>query len=273
VRANKDLRDAGLKVGFHMMPNLPGSSYEEDWQMFQDLFSDPRFRPDFLKIYPTLVTPGSGIEKLWKDGEYHTYDEDELINLVAFAKSNIPRYCRLQRVQRDIPADKIVSGSRHSNFRELAKARLIEQGKVCQCIRCREIGRLYSEEEPVLNNLTYECCGGEEHFLSFDSNESLVGFARLRFPSESWRHEVSGAAFVRELHIYGMVVPIGREGKGDELQHRHFGTRLLSKAEEIASDKGYRNVAIMAGIGVRPYYRRLGYERSGPYMVKDLHNS
>ena len=273
VKANTDLRDAGLKVGFHMMPNLPGSTYEEDRQMLQELFDDPRFRPDFLKIYPTLVTPGSGIEMLYEKGEYQTYDEDVLINLVAEAKSHIPRYCRLQRVQRDIPSENIVSGSKHSNFRELARARLTEQGIQCQCIRCREIGRRGSVEEPVMHTETYECSGGKEHFISFDSDDSLVGFARLRFPANSWRPEVSDAAFVRELHVYGMVVPIGREGKGDEVQHRRYGMRLLSEAENLALNAGYRRIAIMAGIGVRPYYRRLGYERSGPYMVKDLHTS
>ena len=272
ILANTNLRDAGLKVGFHMMPNLPGSSYEEDHRMFHDLFADKRFKPDFLKIYPTLVTPGSGIEELWLKGEYRTYDENDLIDLVADAKSEIPRYCRLQRVQRDIPADKIMSGSHHSNFRELAKERLVSQGRHCQCIRCREIGRNFSEEEPVLNRLTYECCGGEEYFISFDSNESLIGFCRLRFPNNPWRPETEDAALIRELHVYGMVVPIGQEGKGDEVQHRRFGTRLLSEAEDIVSDAGYRRIAIMAGIGVRPYYQRLGYKRSGPYMVKELNS-
>lgn len=270
VVANTLLRDAGLKVGFHMMPNLPGSTWEEDREMFHVLFEDPRFKPDFLKIYPTLVTPGSGIEELWRNGSYAPYDEDKLIDLVAWAKSDIAPYCRLQRIQRDIPADKIVAGSRHSNFRELAKKRLIELGKECRCIRCREIGRRQSDTEPELHVLPYECCSGEERFISFESGNSLIGFVRLRFPHDPWRPGTMNAAFVRELHVYGMVVPIGREGTGEELQHRRYGTRLLSAAERLAADAGYGKIAIMAGIGVRPYYHRLGYEREGPYMVKDL---
>ncbi|MDD1723700.1 MAG: tRNA uridine(34) 5-carboxymethylaminomethyl modification radical SAM/GNAT enzyme Elp3 [Methanospirillum sp.] len=270
VTANTLLRDAGLKVGFHMMPNLPGCTWEEDREMYHTLFTDPRFRPDFLKIYPTLVTPGSGIEELWKNGEYTPYDEDRLIDLVAGAKSEIAPYCRLQRIQRDIPADRIVAGSRHSNFRELAKKRLTEQGKECRCIRCREIGRRQAEGEPELHLLPYDSCGGKEHFISYDSGDSLIGFVRLRFPKEPWRPETLDAAFVRELHVYGMVVPIGQEGKGEELQHRRYGTKLLSEAEHLAAEAGYAKVAIMAGIGVRPYYHRLGYEREGPYMVRDL---
>lgn len=270
VTANTLLRDAGLKVGFHMMPNLPGSTISSDRKMFHDLFADSRFRPDFLKIYPTLVTPGSKIEELYQKGEYAPYDEDSLVDLVADAKMEIAPYCRLQRIQRDIPADKIVAGSPHSNFRELAKDRLHKRGGRCSCIRCREIGRRRSDAEPVLRVLSYECCKGLEHFISFDSEDSLVGFARLRFPEESWRPETEGAAFVRELHVYGMVVPIGQEGTREDQQHRRYGARLLLEAETLAADEGYDKVAIMAGIGVRPYYQRLGYFRSGPYMIKDI---
>lgn len=270
VTANTLLRDAGLKVGFHMMPNLPGSTISSDRKMFHDLFADSRFRPDFLKIYPTLVTPGSKIEELYHKGEYAPYDEDSLVDLVADAKMEIAPYCRLQRIQRDIPADKIVAGSPHSNFRELAKDRLHKRGGRCSCIRCREIGRRRSDAEPVLRVLSYECCKGLEHFISFDSEDSLVGFARLRFPEESWRPETEGAAFVRELHVYGMVVPIGQEGTREDQQHRRYGARLLLEAETLAADEGYDKVAIMAGIGVRPYYQRLGYFRSGPYMIKDI---
>ena len=270
VQANTLLRDAGLKVGFHMMPNLPSSTMEKDREMFHELFADPRFRPDFLKIYPTLVTPGSGIEELYEKGDYSPYDEDQLIDLVADAKYEIAKYCRLQRIQRDIPADKIVAGSRHSNFRELAKNRLLHKGRNCSCIRCREIGRRQADGEPEMTILPYECCGGEERFISYESNDSLIGFVRLRFPGNPWRPEAENAAFVRELHVYGMVVPIGREGRGEELQHRRYGTNLLTEAEEEAREAGYSRVAIMAGIGVRPYYRRLGYERAGPYMVKDV---
>ncbi len=155
VEANRLLRDAGIKVGFHMMPNLPHSTIASDRKMFGTIFSDSRFKPDFLKIYPTLVTPGSEIEKLWEQKKYAPYDEEQLIDLIAYAKSLIPEYTRLSRVQRDIPAKLIVAGSRHSNFRQLAKNRLTAQGMHCRCIRCREIGRLPSDVDAEIQVIQY----------------------------------------------------------------------------------------------------------------------
>jgi elongator complex protein 3 len=268
--ANTLLRDAGLKVGFHMMPNLPSSTIEADRAMFDTIFTDPRFKPDFLKIYPTLVTPGSEIEDLWQRGLYSPYGEEELVDLIAYAKSVIPEFTRLQRIQRDIPAKLIVAGSKHSNFRQLAQNRLTSLGKRCRCIRCREIGRLPSVVEAEVRVLEYEACGGQEHFISAVSGDSLIGFARLRFPSQVYRPELDCAALLRELHVYGSLVSVGKDAGDEEWQHRNFGRLLLARAEEIATDGGFTSLAIMSGIGVRPYYRRQGYERSGPYMVKVL---
>jgi len=270
VEANTLLRDAGLKVGFHMMPNLPGSDVESDRRMFETLFSDPRFRPDFLKIYPTLVTPGSEIEALWQAGKYSPYAEEELVDLIACAKSLIPEYTRLQRIQRDIPAKLIVAGSKHSNFRQLAKDRLTASGKHCRCIRCREIGRAPSLAESEIQVLAYDCCGGKEQFISAVSGDSLIGFARLRFPSMTYRPELEKAALLRELHVYGSLVPVGKDAESEEWQHREYGKVLLARAEEIARGAGFSRLAIMSGIGVRPYYRRQGYERRGPYMIREL---
>ena len=268
--ANRFLRDAGLKVGFHIMPNLPGSDPEKDRQMFRTIFSDPNFLPDFLKIYPTLVTPGSEIEGLWKRGEYAPYEEEEMVDLIAYAKSHIPEYTRLQRIQRDIPAKLIVAGSRHSNFRQLAQNRLTALGKRCRCIRCREIGRLPANPEDVeIRTFVYPCCGGTEHFVSAVSDDSLIGFARIRFPSEIFRGELADAALMRELHVYGSIVPLGKMAEDEEWQHRSFGNQLLREAEGIARSGGFRRLAVMSGIGVRNYYRRQGYERSGPYMVRE----
>ena len=268
VTANCLLRDAGLKVGFHMMPNLPGASMADDRRMFQDLFADPRFRPDFLKIYPTLVTPASEIEGLWERGEYRPYTEEELIDLIAYAKSLLPEYVRLQRIQRDIPAKLIVAGSRHSNFRQLAEARLHEHGLRCRCIRCREVGRTAAPEVTEVSTYAYRACGGEERFIQAGTEDALVGFARLRFPDRPLRDDLTDAALLRELHVYGSVVPLSTQAGADEWQHRGFGARLLSTAEEEARDHGYRRIAVMSGVGVRPYYRKQGYEQVGPYMIK-----
>jgi elongator complex protein 3 len=270
VAANTSLRNAGMKVGFHMMPNLPGSTIEIDKKMFETIFSDSRFMPDFLKIYPTLVTPGSEIEDHWNRGLYSPYSEEDMIDLVAWAKSQIPEYTRLQRIQRDIPAKLIVAGSRHSNFRQLAQNRLKATGGRCRCIRCREIGRLPSLAESEIRVLKYACCGGQEHFISVVSNESLIGFTRLRFPPAPYNPVLENTALMRELHVYGSLVPVGKDADSDEWQHRNFGRVLIARAEEIASDAGFTSLAILSGIGVRPYYRRQGYERKGPYMIREL---
>jgi elongator complex protein 3 len=270
IRANRLLRDAGLKVGFHIMPNLPGSTLEKDRRLFAELFENPAFRPDFLKIYPTLVTPGSEIERLFEEGSYRPYEEDDLVDLIACGKSLLPEYVRLQRIQRDIPARLIVAGSRHSNFRQLCQQRLKERGYRCRCIRCREAGRLPSGAVPGIRELRYACAGGDEHFISAVAEDSLIGFARLRTGGERFRPETEGSALLRELHVYGSVVPLGSAPSADQRQHRKFGKELLDTAEEAARAAGYRRITVMSGIGVRPYYRRHGYEPRGPYMQKRL---
>jgi len=270
ISATRLLHDAGLKVGYHIMPNLPGSTLEKDRWLFSELFENPAFRPDFLKIYPTLVTPGSEIEQLFLEGRYAPYQEDELVDLIACGKSLLPEYVRLQRIQRDIPAKLIVAGSRHSNFRQLCQQRLFSTGQRCRCIRCREAGRLPAGTDHSVRELRYACAGGEEHFISAVSGDSLIGFARLRTGGQRNRREIADCALLRELHVYGSVVPLGSAPSPEQRQHRKVGRELLEFAEETARNYGYGGIAVMSGIGVRPYYRRHGYERRGPYMQKGL---
>jgi elongator complex protein 3 len=270
VDANRLLRDAGFKVGFHVMPNLPGATLTDDEGMFRALFSDERLRPDFLKIYPTLVTPGSGIEALYREGRYEPYPEAVLVDLIARAKAQLPPYVRLQRIQRDIPAKLITAGSIHGNLRQMAKARLAELGGSCRCIRCREAGRKPPEGVPRIDVLAYGCCGGTEHFISAVAGDALIGYARLRFPGSPGAEVPAGASLLRELHVYGPLVPLGQQAGRLEWQHRSFGTLLLGEAGEISRAGGFRRMAVLSGIGVRPYYRKRGYEMRGPYMVREL---
>jgi len=273
IIANKTLRDFGLKVGFHIMPGLPSSDTEMDLQMFKTLFSDQNFKPDYLKIYPTLVTEGTELYEMWKSGEYKELDNEPAVELMAKAKALLPKWVRLQRIQRDIPSNQIIAGVTKSNIRQLAKDRLQELGKTCKCIRCREVGHhLLKGIKPDLENIellkeTYQCCGGTEYFISFEDTEKdiLIGFLRLRIP------RLINAALVRELHVYGPLVSIGYSAKEFEWQHRHYGRELLREAEEIAKENGLDNIAITSGIGVREYYRKFGYELKGCYMVKRLY--
>ena len=263
VRANRALREAGLKVGFHMMPGLPGSSPDLDLEVFRELFSDSRFRPDYLKIYPTLVVEGTELFRRYQRGEYIPLSDGDAALLVSRIKAMLPGYVRLQRVQRDIPAHLIVAGVKKSNLRQLARQDLLSHGGRCRCIRCREAGlRGIVEVDVSLKREVYDACGGEEHFLSFEGeDDTLVGFLRLRLGPGS-------CARVRELHVYGPMVPIGT--RKDGWQHRGYGARLVETAENLAAEKGYDRLEITSGIGARGYYRRLGYESVGPYMGKSL---
>jgi len=276
VQANTILRDAGFKVGFHMMPGLPGSSVDMDLRMFKRLFDDERFKPDYLKIYPTLITKGTGLHKLWKSGKYDSLELEDAIELIAGIKAILPRWVRLQRVQRDIPAWQIEAGVTKSNIRQLAGIRLTQQKKRCHCIRCREAGHLslkgIEPENIQIRSESYGACEGEEHFISFEDIEQdvLVGFTRLRYPDSPHRPELKHAALIRELHVYGPLVSVGQNAREKEWQHRGCGEELLREAEERAKAAGFAKLAVISGIGVRPYYKRLGFERDGPYMSKFL---
>ncbi len=273
--ANRRLRDAAFKVGFHMMPGQPGMSREMCLQDFRELFENPVWRPDYLKIYPTLVVRDTVTYDMWRREEYDPLTNEEAAELVAEIKPMIPRYTRLQRVQRDIPADFIDAGVWKSNLRQLARQRMDEHGWSCECIRCREVGMNDEEPENVdLDVLTYEAAGGTEHFISFEDFEKdlLVGFCRLRFPEEPVRSELQDAALIRELHVYGSEVGVGEAaGTNGDHQHRGYGRRLLAEAEELAADAGYGKLSIISGIGARQYYReKLGYYQDGPYVSKRL---
>jgi len=278
IAANKRLRDSGLKVGFHIMIGLPGSDASDDLNMFKTLFSDPSFCPDHLKIYPTLVTEGTVLHQWWKDGSYQSLDNDSAVGLLADIKSVLPKWVRLQRIQRDIPAQQIAAGVTKSNIRQLAEERLRSMGGSCMCIRCREVGhaslRGRTPDNIELLIETYSVCGGTEHFISFEDEENniLIGFLRLRFPDSPHRVELTNAALVRELVVYGRMVSLGAESspRKDQWQHRGYGRELLTAAEGLASENGFSKIAVTSGIGVREYYRARGYVREGAYMVKHI---
>ncbi|MDD4497825.1 MAG: tRNA uridine(34) 5-carboxymethylaminomethyl modification radical SAM/GNAT enzyme Elp3 [Methanosarcinaceae archaeon] len=278
VRANQVLRDSAFKVGFHMMPRLPGMDSERDLKQFRKLFEDPRFRPDYLKIYPTLVTEGTPLHRLWEEGKYEALPDEEAVELIADIKATLPKWVRLQRIQRDIPAQQILAGVRKSNVRQLAEERLREKGGKCRCIRCREVGhnllrgKKIDEKEIELTVESYEACGGTEHFIAVEEQvaDVLIGFTRLRFPAAPHRPELEDSALIRELHVYGSVVPPGKGAKEMDWQHRGYGKELLEKAEKIAEEAGYGKLSIISGIGAREYYRKLGYSLEGPYMSKKL---
>ena len=277
VEANQLLRDSAVKVAMHMMPGL-FSDEKRDLKMFKKLFSDDDFKPDMLKIYPCLVTKGSELYDLWKKGEYEPYNDDEAVELITKVKEILPKWVRTMRIQRDIPSTLIEAGVKKSNLGELVYNNLEKHDIACQCIRCREIGHKKTSREYTLDDFEmfiekYTACGGEEHFLSIEdiNEESIAGFLRLRLPSKNhFRKEITDStALIRELHVYGNMIKIG--DKNPKIgQHTGFGEKLLMKAEDIAIDNGRDEMAIISGIGSRNYYRKFGYEKVGPYMMKKL---
>ncbi len=274
------MKDAGFKITSHMMPNLPGASLSDDYQSFVDIFDDPYLRTDWMKIYPCSVVPYSELETWWRDGKHKSYSQDEIIDLLVRVKQIVPTYIRLTRVIRDIPDNSILEGSTVSNLRQYIH-QIIKKNpdkwKNCRCIRCREIRSfVLNYNDTQLNCYEYDAQGGKEFFLSFDDmkKDKICANLRLRYPSQFFtgkKHfiqELEGAAIIRELHVFGAQAGIGDRQIGLS-QHSGFGTQLMKKAEEMAKKAGFKKIAVISGIGVREYYRKLGYKLDGTYMTKD----
>jgi elongator complex protein 3 len=278
VRATRLAKDSSLKVTYHLMPGL-FVDLKEDLEQFRILFENPDFKPDSLKIYPTLVIEGTELYEMWKKGEYKPLTTEEGVELLVQAMKHIPKYCRIIRMQRDVPSDKIVAGIRKSNLRELVEKECERRKIRIREIRYREVGhklaRKVRVDEASINlcRLDYEASKGKEIFLSFEDikNDVLIGFLRLRIPYKPFRREIDeNTALVRELHVYGETVPIGKR-KLQAWQHKGFGRRLLQEAEKIAKEEfDMKKMIIISGIGVREYFKKFGYSKDGAYVSKRI---
>jgi elongator complex protein 3 len=288
VSAARLLRDAGFKTDFHMMPQLPEATPASDLAELREIFDNPDFRPDMIKIYPCVTVELAELHDWWKDGRYIPYPDAELVEMLIEAKRHIPRYCRISRLIRDIPSTSIVAGNAVTNLRQTVQDEMAKRGLQCACLRCREIGRAAQSapallhEAPVLQDDAYEAGGGTEHFLSFEdaARRAVFAFCRLRLPPRTPQNadvaavhaqlpELQGVALIRELHTYGHLVPID-ERKPEASQHKGLGRALMAEAERLAREAGYEKMAVISGVGVREYYRKLGYALEGTYMTKKL---
>jgi elongator complex protein 3 len=277
-------KDAGFKVVSHMMPDLPNVGMERDLYQFQEYFENPAFRTDGLKIYPTLVIRGTGLYELWRTGRYKNYTPNALIDLVARILALIPPWTRIYRVQRDIPMPLVTSGVENGNLRELALARMKDFGTSCRDVRTREVGvnEVKNKIRPSQVELVrrdYVANGGWETFLAYEDpkQDILIALLRLRKCSTAttFRPELTSqpSSLVRELHVYGMAIPVHGRDKA-KFQHQGYGGLLMKEAERIArNEHGSAKIAVISGVGVRGYYERLGYWLDGPYMSKMLEKS
>lgn len=276
IEATKLLKDAGFKVCYHLMPNLPGSDLRRDEKMFEEIFQNPDFQPDLLKIYPCAILKEAPVYKLWKQEKYKPYTERQLIALLKSAKKKIPYYCRIQRLVRDIPSPSIVTGpAKISNMRQVLAKETKKDGWKCRCIRCREVGENYQPKEKLhFFRQDYDASDGKEVFLSYESKnrERLYSLLRLRIPSNKNIIPIlKDVAIIREIHTYGQLHPLDNKTGAVSPQHKGLGKKLMKKAEKIAREEfSLRKMAVISGIGVRDYYRKLGYELEDTYMIKNI---
>jgi elongator complex protein 3 len=267
------LRAAGFKIVLHWMPNLLGATIDSDRHDFQRLWDG--FCPDEIKIYPNQLLENTELYTYWQRGEFKPYTTDELVQLVADIKPTIPRYCRVNRVVRDIPSTNVVEGNKRSSLRQDVQQELHRRGTRCQCIRCREVrGQKVESDNFQMHDLIYQAGGCEEHFLSFDTpNDHLVGFLRLSLPGadtpKTGFSDLEKAAIIREVHVFGQSIPVGTDER-NAVQHIGLGTRLLLQAEELARQAGFPNLAVISAVGTRHYYLERGFNRGEFYQVKKV---
>jgi len=267
------LRAAGFKIVLHWMPNLLGATPDSDRADFARLWDG--FCPDEIKIYPNQLLANAELYEYWQRGEFHPYTTQELIDLIVDVKPTIPRYCRVNRVIRDIPSTNVVEGNRRTSLRQDIHRELKRRGTACQCVRCREVRKQRVNAEKVeLHDLVYPTTGAEEHFISFDTpDDKLAGFIRLSLPSQespaTGLDDLTGAALIREVHVYGQSLPVGAEKEG-AAQHSGLGTQLLEEAEKVARENGFRRLAVISAVGTRQYYLDRGFERGELYLVKNI---
>lgn len=285
AKATRLLKDSGLKISYQVMPNLPGSNPKRDVQMFKDMFSDPRFKPDSMKIYPCALLKEAPLYRWYLKGKYKPYSKKTLINVIKKSKRQIPYYVRIERIARDIPSPKIVAGpAKITNLRQVIAGEMKKEGEKCKCIRCREVKQHYDAKEKIfLFREDYDASDGKEIFLTFENKNrgKLYSLLRLRIPScvlQTLRDKppkkhflpvLQNTAIIREVHTYGQQVPISK--KKIAPQHRGLGKKLIYKAEKISKkEHGLKKIAAISGVGARDYWRKLGFRLKGTYMLKGL---
>ncbi|MDP1538759.1 MAG: hypothetical protein Q8M00_01890, partial [bacterium] len=269
--------------------------------MFEELFKNPDFQPDLLKIYPCALLKEAPLYKLWKEGKYKPYAQSQLIELVKSIKKRVPYYIRIQRISRDIPSPSIISGpAKISNLRQILTKIIKKEGWRCKCIRCREVRKTYDPKERIyLFRKDYKASGGKEIFLSFENENrtKLYSLLRLRLTSRAlakgeeenlFSSPSENIAIIREIHTYGQQLSITDRFTKSIIspQHKGLGKKLIKKAEKIAKKDynppttsshlpkgkrapfGLNKIAVISSIGARGYFRKLGYRLEDTYMIK-----
>jgi elongator complex protein 3 len=291
VRATVLLKAAAFKTDYHILPGQPGATPERDIEMFDQLFTDDRFCPDMIKLYPCVVLPSAELAEWHKEGRYAPLEGETLIEMMVRMQSVIPRYCRVSRLIRDFPSFEISAGNKVTNLRDVIEVRMKERGIECKCLRCREAGHrppLTSDTKLGIFRDVYRNAYGTEYFLSVEDEKrtTVVSFLRLRLPDQhpvmenpktrkmfeevrACFPELEGCAFIRELHTYGQALKLSEDRTG-AVQHQGWGKVLMAEAEKIAGEHGFGGLAVISGVGVKQYYQQRGFSHAGTYMKKLL---
>jgi elongator complex protein 3 len=294
INAMRLMKDFGFKVCFHLMPGLPSSTIEKDLKMMKEIFSNPDFRPDFIKIYPCMVLPNTDLSKIWEKGDFIPLSDKELVKLLLQFYAFVPEWTRVMRLMRDIPATSVLDGAKFSNLRQILESQpkklkeivgnefyenhITIKNQLFKDIRSKEVGfsnEKYKDTNIILKRRDYEASKGKEVFLSFESEDEKTLFALLRLRKPSGKHSdklskvLENAGLIREVHSYGSEVAVGN--KDNNTQHKGLGKKLLLEAEKIAKEEWlFNKISIIAGIGTREYYKKFGYEEANGYMFKNL---
>jgi len=264
IDATKNLKDAGFKIGYHIMPGLPGSTPKKDLKLFKKMFSDENFKPDQLKLYPCQVMPCSELEDLYWKKKFKPYTKEKIQELLIEMLKVIPRYCRVMRVMREIPPDYIVAGTTKIDLRNDIELVLRKENAKLEEIRYREIGFALRDNREINLDLSlkvtkYKSSKGDEYFLEIVNKDDLLfGLLRLR---------IADGAIIREIHVYGQALKLGEKSKIAS-QHRGLGKWVIEEAEKIVKKEKINKLRIISGVGVREYYKKLGYKLEDTYMIK-----
>lgn len=267
IDATKKLKQAGFKIGYHLMPGLPGSTPKKDIQMFKKIFKSKNFKPDQIKIYPCQVLKGAGIEDLYYGGEYLPYTKKQTTELIIKMLKLTPRYCRIMRIMREIPPYYLIAGIKNIDMRKDIEEKIREEKIKISEIRFREIGFAIRDKRKVkiktkIKTTKYKASDGTEYFIEIINKDNILfGLLRLRLDK---------SATIREIHVYGPALKLKQKGKIS--QHTGLGKKLIKQTEKIARKKRFKKIKIISGVGVREYYKKLGYklDKEKIYMEKEL---
>jgi ELP3 family radical SAM enzyme/protein acetyltransferase len=236
------------------------------------------------------------------------YNYDAFLPFLVKSLTLIPPWTRLNRFQRDFPEASIankqlgyISSNLKTNQQQICMDKLNELGLKCYDIRSREVRNriiLNLSERARLFIRCYRANNGTEFFITVEvpnkdaltvDDAIILGLCRLRVSDWDllkegkcpyWRlneFKNKSTAIIRELHVYGSINAVNNSNHKEKSQHKGIGKFLISVAEIIAKNLLIPKIAIISGVGVRDYYRKLGYylniqDNSGEYMFKTLNN-